>query len=70
MTRIFQSVEEGAQTSLYLCLSPDVAGVTGKYFADCRMVEPSKIAQDMNMAKTLWELTEEAVNLKPTEKHY
>ncbi|XP_077292137.1 retinol dehydrogenase 14-like [Arctopsyche grandis] len=65
-----KSVEEGAQTSLYLCLSPDVANVTGKYFADCRMIEPSKVAQDMNMAKTLWELTEEAVKLKPTEKYY
>ncbi|XP_077292627.1 retinol dehydrogenase 14-like [Arctopsyche grandis] len=66
----FKSVKEGAQTSLYLCLSPEVANITGKYFADCKISTPSKAAQDMNMAKTIWTLSEEAVELKPNEKHY
>ncbi|XP_077292076.1 retinol dehydrogenase 12-like [Arctopsyche grandis] len=67
---VFKSIEEGAQTSLYLCLSPEVESVSGKYFADCKMTTPSKAAQDMNMAKTIWTLSEEAVELKPNEKHY
>ncbi|XP_077292078.1 retinol dehydrogenase 11-like [Arctopsyche grandis] len=66
----FKTVEEGAQTSLYLCLSPDVTNVTGEYFTECDISTSSKAAQDMDMAKTIWKLTEEAVKLKPTEKHF
>lgn len=32
-----QSSEEGAQTTIYLAVSEEVEGVTGKYFSDCRV---------------------------------
>lgn len=33
----FQSTEQGAQTSIYLTVSEDVAKTTGKYFKDCKV---------------------------------
>jgi NAD(P)-dependent dehydrogenase (short-subunit alcohol dehydrogenase family) len=53
------SAEEGAKTSVYLATSPEVEGVTGKYFARCREVLPSAAARDEEAARRLWELSEE-----------
>ncbi len=36
----FRSPEKGAQTSIYLCCSQDVADVSGAYFVDCRQRKP------------------------------
>lgn len=33
----FKTPEQGAQTSIYLAVSDDVIGVTGKYFMDCHV---------------------------------
>lgn len=46
--------EQGAQTSLYLATSPEVAGVNGQYFSDRRAVSPSAAAQDDQTAARLW----------------
>jgi NAD(P)-dependent dehydrogenase (short-subunit alcohol dehydrogenase family) len=51
----------GARTSIYLASSPDVAGVTGQYFVKCRARPPSKIAQDQQAARRLWEASEALV---------
>jgi NAD(P)-dependent dehydrogenase (short-subunit alcohol dehydrogenase family) len=53
--------EEGARTSLYVATTPSLAGVTGRYFANCREKAPSKEAQDEAMAKRLWTLSERLV---------
>lgn len=46
--------EQGAQTSLYLATSPEVAGVSGGYFNNRRAVSPSAAAQDDQAAARLW----------------
>ncbi|HEX6681365.1 MAG TPA: SDR family oxidoreductase [Candidatus Limnocylindrales bacterium] len=51
----------GAETSVYLATSPEVAGVTGGYFVKCKPAEPSALAQDAEAAARLWELSEELV---------
>ena len=53
--------EEGAQTSIYLASSPEVAGVSGAYFVDKKIAQPSKAAQDDEAAKRLWEVSLEMV---------
>nr|CAD7449058.1 unnamed protein product [Timema bartmani] len=58
---------EGAQTTIYLAVSEEVEGLTGKYFADCKEVTPSAAARDEGLAKKLWEKSEELVKLKPQE---
>lgn len=54
-----RSPEGGARPVSYLALSPEVAGISGRYFVDRRPVEPSSRAQDPETAKRLWEVSEE-----------
>ncbi len=57
--RIFaKKPEEGARTSIYLASSPDVEGVTGKYFINCAPVESSFESYDQSVAKKLWEVSQ------------
>ncbi len=48
----------GAETLVYLASSPEVAGVTGKYFVDCRATPSSALSYDPELAANLWELSE------------
>ncbi len=59
----FLSPAKGARTSIYLASSPDVAGVSGKYFVKCRPREPKRWAQDPDAARRLWQVSEEMVGL-------
>jgi NAD(P)-dependent dehydrogenase (short-subunit alcohol dehydrogenase family) len=53
--------EKGARTSVYLCSSPEVEGVTGRYFAKCREKTPSANARDEAAAARLWSVSEQLV---------
>ncbi|KAH7972313.1 hypothetical protein HPB52_011072 [Rhipicephalus sanguineus] len=55
--------QEGAQTSIYLTVSDEVAKVTGQYFMDCRRALPSKNAEDPTLARRLWEVSEKLTGL-------
>lgn len=57
------SPEKGARTSIHLASSPDVEGVTGKYFAKSREVKPSAAAMDAEAARRLWDLSAKMVGL-------
>lgn len=52
------SVESGAKTSVYLASSPEVKGVSGKYFRKCKAVEPNKDAYNVDIRKQLWAASE------------
>ncbi|KER11105.1 MAG: short-chain dehydrogenase [[Candidatus Thermochlorobacteriaceae] bacterium GBChlB] len=51
------SPEKGAATTIYLASSPDVEGVTGKFFDDKKIKAPSSAAQNIVDAKRLWEIS-------------
>lgn len=51
--------EAGARTSIYLATSPEVEGVTGRYFVKCRPVTSSPRSRDRDTAERLWRLSEE-----------
>jgi NAD(P)-dependent dehydrogenase (short-subunit alcohol dehydrogenase family) len=53
------SVEEGAETVIYLATSPEVEGITGKYFFRCKPVSSSAYSYDETVAKQLWTVSEE-----------
>jgi len=55
----FKSPEKGAETSIYLASSPEVEGVSGKYFANCRPRESSRISYDEELQEKLWKYTED-----------
>ena len=53
--------EKGALTSIYLASSPEVEGVTGKYFAKSRETESNAISHDQEVARRLWDVSEQMV---------
>jgi retinol dehydrogenase-14 len=53
----FRKPEQGAQTSIYLASSPEVEGVTGKYFFDCQAVDSSPLSHDQVLANRLWQIS-------------
>ncbi|MHB8420563.1 MAG: SDR family oxidoreductase [Myxococcales bacterium] len=55
--------EEAAKTALWLAASPDVEGVSGRYFADSQEARTSAAARDDASAKRLWEISEKLVGL-------
>jgi retinol dehydrogenase 12 len=58
-----KSPEEGARTSLYLACSPEVEGVSGRYYAKCRERTPAAHARDPELARRLWERSEALTGL-------
>lgn len=48
-------VEAGAVTPVYLASSPDVATITGQYFARQRIATPSPLVQDRELRRAVWE---------------
>ncbi|KAL1783056.1 retinol dehydrogenase 14 [Sigmodon hispidus] len=54
----FKTPLEGAQTSIYLASSPEVEGVSGRYFGDCKEEELLPKAMDESVARKLWDISE------------
>lgn len=51
-------VEAGARTGIRLACDPGLAGVNGKYFDDCRPVDPSPASMDLADQERLWSESE------------
>ena len=49
--------QRGARTLVHLATSPEVEGVSGKYFHDERESRTSAAARDMEVARRLWDLS-------------
>ncbi|MDH3546122.1 MAG: SDR family NAD(P)-dependent oxidoreductase [Gammaproteobacteria bacterium] len=60
--RVLKDLAEGAATTCYVATSPALANVSGYYFVDCNPEEPSSAMQDVEMAKKLWDVSEELVS--------
>jgi NAD(P)-dependent dehydrogenase (short-subunit alcohol dehydrogenase family) len=56
--------EEGAKTLIYLASSPEVDGVTGKYFEKCKEAMPTAEAQNDADARRLWEISLQLTGLE------
>lgn len=63
MKMFFKSPRSGAQTTITCALDPELRGVSGKYFNDCRVKDESKGAQDDDTAKWLWRTSEKLTGL-------
>lgn len=51
------SNEKGARTSVYVATSPEVEGLSGHYFAKCRITMPTGNALDDAAAERLWNVS-------------
>jgi hypothetical protein len=49
--------EQGAQTTIYLASSPEVEGLSGKYYANCREKTSNKESYDLSVARRLWDIS-------------
>ncbi len=58
-----RNVSKGAETSIYLATSPEVEGVSGKYFVDCQQVQSSPVSYDETAAQQLWAISADMVGL-------
>ena len=63
ISRFGISPEEGAKTSIYLASSPDVEGVTGKYFVKSIPKRSASISYDESLQRQLWQQSTKLVNL-------
>ena len=57
------SPQEGADNSIYLASSPEVEGVTGKYFVKREPAQSSPTSYDEGLAQRLWETSEKLTSI-------
>jgi retinol dehydrogenase 14 len=57
------SPEKGAETSIYLASSPEVEGLSGRYFVKKDEARSSDVTYDERLARRLWEVSAELTNL-------
>ena len=58
------SSRKGAITPIYLASSPEVEGVTGKYFIKKQVANSSRESNDEQVARRLWEVSEQLTHFK------
>lgn len=57
-------VVQGAATTCFLALNPQVKGVSGEYYVDCNIAKPRSKANDPDLAKRLWDFSLSLTDLK------
>jgi retinol dehydrogenase-14 len=57
------SPEKGAETSIYLASSPEVEGLSGRYFVKKAEARSSDVSYDERIARRLWDVSAELTNL-------
>jgi len=61
---LMRTPEQGADTSVWLASSPEVEGVTGRYYARRRARRSSRRPYDTELARRLWRVSEELTGLR------
>lgn len=64
---VAKSPEKGAETSLFVAVSPSLDKVTGKYFSDCKEHETSHESYNIEYQLRLWDNSVAMVQLKEDE---
>jgi len=59
----FKSPEKGAETSIYLASTPDVEGITGKYWIKKEQHKSSEGSYNLEYAEKLWKICVEMTKL-------
>jgi retinol dehydrogenase-12 len=61
---VAKSPQEGAETGIYLATSPEVTGISGGYFIDCKQAQSSPASYDEETARRLWDRSLQLTGLK------
>jgi WW domain-containing oxidoreductase len=54
---LLKNIPQGAATTCFVALHPQVKGVSGEYFSDCNIAKHSALAKDEQLAKQLWDFS-------------
>ncbi|KAK7380337.1 hypothetical protein VNO78_32845 [Psophocarpus tetragonolobus] len=54
---VVKNVQQGAATTCYVALHPQVSGISGKYFVDSNLMEAHSQGRDMELARKLWDFS-------------
>ncbi|CAL5364405.1 unnamed protein product [Camellia sinensis] len=54
---VLKNVQQGAATTCYVALHPQVKGISGEYFADNNLAKASSQATDVELARKLWDFS-------------
>ncbi|KAL5173695.1 Short-chain dehydrogenase TIC 32, chloroplastic [Glycine soja] len=54
---VIKNVQQGAATTCYVALHPEVRGVSGEYFADNKIAKANSLGRDIDLAKKLWDFS-------------
>ncbi|KAF5816040.1 putative very-long-chain 3-oxoacyl-CoA reductase [Helianthus annuus] len=52
-----KNIPQGAATTCYVALHPQVEGVSGEYFMDSNIAQPNSYAKNAGLAKELWDIS-------------
>lgn len=52
-----RNAQQGAETQIYLACSPEVEGISGKYFVDCKPAKSTPESHNVEVAHRLWEVS-------------
>nr|WET52735.1 oxidoreductase 7 [Callicarpa americana] len=59
---VLKNVQQGASTTCYVALHPQVKGISGGYFADNNLATADARAADTDMARKLWDFSLDLIN--------
>ena len=63
---LLKTPAQGAQTSIYLASTPDLADVTGQFFTNGKPKRANRIAYDIDMTARLWRVSADLVGMTAT----
>ncbi|XP_065862939.1 short-chain dehydrogenase TIC 32, chloroplastic-like [Euphorbia lathyris] len=59
---VLKNHQQGAATTCYVALHPQVKGISGQYFMDSNLAKPDKVATDAELGKKLWDFSLRLIN--------
>ncbi|KAJ6747959.1 RETINOL DEHYDROGENASE [Salix purpurea] len=58
---VLKNVQQGAATTCYVAINPQVKGASGEYFSACNLAAASSESRDAELAKKLWDFSVDLV---------
>ncbi|XP_027159642.1 short-chain dehydrogenase TIC 32, chloroplastic-like isoform X1 [Coffea eugenioides] len=61
---VLKNIPQGASTTCYVALHPQVKGISGEYFGDNNIAKASSMAMDADLGRRLWDFSVSLTNPK------